>query len=286
MKGFEFKNPDFHIHSVFSDGTDTPKELLANVKKAGVDIFALTDHDAVQGCAEVKKLLTADDPFFVNGVELTCKDKIGKYHILGYGYDVEKPYIIDAVTLTHSVRLEKTKNRIDYLKEEYGYDFSSDEIKYLLSLKNPGRPHIALMMYEKGLVKSVQEGFEILKNYRGKERTLTPEEAVDAILYADGIPVLAHGILADGSKKLSVSQITERVERLKKCGLMGLECYYSAYTDEQKEIMLDLSERYNLHVTAGSDYHGKNKTVKLGETNSPDIKIMARFYKTLKLLLS
>ena len=129
------------------------------------------------------------------------------------------------------------------------------------------------------------EGFEAFSGCKDTEPTLSPEEAIDAIIQANGIPVLAHGILADGSKKLSEEEIAGRVVRLKAAGLRGLECYYSAFTPRQREIMLALAERYRLLVTAGSDYHGTNKTVSLGQTGGADPVRLQGFYEAVADLI-
>ncbi|MCQ2436093.1 MAG: PHP domain-containing protein [Clostridia bacterium] len=285
MGQFTFTNPDLHMHSVYSDGTDTPDALLENVKKAGVDIFSLTDHDTYAGCEKLRSWLKPGDPYFVGGVELSCKDSDGKYHILGYSYDVAKPSIRDAVMLTHNARMSKLTRRIDYLKE-LGYSFTDYEVSALLTLKNPGKPHIASLMMHKGYVETIDQAFEIMSGYHGKEIYLSPEAAIDAIIRADGVPVLAHGILGDGSDELTEEQITARIEKLKGYGLMGAECYYSKYTEEQKEIMLSLAAKYNLLITAGSDYHGTNKPVAIGQTNSPDPEKMQRFYRAVARLIA
>lgn len=285
MDTISFQNPDLHLHSCYSDGSDTPEQLLEQVRKAGVDIFSLTDHDTYQGCGAVREILKEGDPFFIGGVEFSCKDFGGRYHILGYCYDVNKPSIREAVNTTHQVRINKAKNRLKFLAEVKGMTFTEEETRALLDYKNPGKPHFANFLVKKGYAADKTEAFAILAEYKGKEQILTPEEAIDAILLADGIPVLAHGIKADGSKNLSEEEITLRVSRLKEAGLMGLECYYSGYTPDQQEIMLRLAADYNLSVTAGSDYHGTNKAVPLGDTHSPDPERMARFYKTVARLL-
>lgn len=280
-----FNNPDLHMHSVFSDGTDTPASLLKKVREAGIDLFSLTDHDSCDGCAQIQKILQPDDPAFIYGVEFSCRDSKGKYHILGYGYDPEKSSIIEAVQITHSARMDKAKNRLNFLKDNYGFVFSKEEQNEFFALENPGKPHLAKMMLARGYVADKTEAFRILGGYHGKERYLSPEEAIDAILFADGIPVLAHGILADGSKVLTEEEIEERISRLKGNGLMGLECYYSRFTQSQQDMMLGFAKTYNLFVTAGSDYHGANKAVKPGDTNQPSPEVMLRFYKALSRLL-
>ena len=273
------------MHSVFSDGTDTPRMLLDNVRKAGIDLFALTDHDTAAGCIEVQKLLQPGDPRFLCGIEFSCRDSFGKYHVLGYCYDSEKNAIKETVDFAHSIRMQKVCNRFDYLKEQFGFTFSESERQELMALPNPGKPHFAALMLEKGYVKTKSDGFAAFENYHGTEPSLSPEDAIDAIYRADGLPVLAHGILADGSENLSAEEIESRVSRLKNDGLMGLECYYSTFTPEQKQTMLMLAEKYDLFVTAGSDYHGTNKPVKLGQTNDPDPAVLRRFFSVIEYFL-
>ena len=280
-----YVHPDLHLHSDVSDGSDSPAGLLERVREAGIDIFSLTDHDTYLGCDEVRKNLTDGDPTFLGGIELSCVDGCGKYHILGYCYDVNKESIREAAEVTHRARRDKARHRIRYLEEVCGFTFTEDELCELLSNENPGKPHFVALLMKKGYVSTKKEGFELMDGYKGKERKLTPEEAVGAILNADGIPVLAHGILGDGSELLTPEEMDARVERLKGYGLMGLECYYSSYTEEQTDIMLSLAEKYNLLVTAGSDYHGANKTVPLGAVGNPDPEKMERFYRAVHKLL-
>ena len=105
MKQAAFHSPDLHMHSVYSDGTDTPRALLQRVRAAGLDIFALTDHDTAQGCAAVRALLEPGDAAFVEGIEFSCQDGEGKYHVLGYGFDAEKPSIRAAADFAHHLSL-------------------------------------------------------------------------------------------------------------------------------------------------------------------------------------
>lgn len=285
MKQAAFHSPDLHMHSVYSDGTDTPRALLQRVRAAGLDIFALTDHDTAQGCAAVRALLEPGDAAFVEGIEFSCQDGEGKYHVLGYGFDAEKPSIRAAADFAHHTRILKMQNRFGYLARRFGFTFTEEERSQLLALKNPGKPHFVDMMLKKGYVKTKMEGFEAFSGCPDTEPTLSPEEAIDAIIQANGIPVLAHGILADGSKKLSEEEIAGRVVRLKAAGLRGLECYYSAFTPRQREIMLALAERCRLLVTAGSDYHGTNKTVSLGQTGGADPARLQEFYEAVADLI-
>ena len=280
-----YLHPDLHLHSTISDGSDTPLELLEKVRAAGIDIFSLTDHDTYAGCQEIQDNLRDGDPSFIGGIELSCRDEFGKYHILGYCYNVNKPSIREAAEVTHNARRNKAKNRLDFLETVHHFIFEPHERDALLHNENPGKPHFVDLLLKKGYIRDKETGFAIMGEYHGTERKLTPEEAIDAIFRADGIPVLAHGILEDGSGLLTAEEISARVDRLKGFGLMGLECYYSSYTQAQTEIMLSLAEKYHMMATAGSDYHGKNKTVPLGASGNPDPAVMDRFYRAVEYLL-
>ena len=258
---------DLHMHTTFSDGSDSPKELLCKVKEKGIELFSVTDHDALAGNRELCETIGAEDPLFVTGVEFSCKDDKGKYHILGYGYDTKARAICDIVQTFHDVRMRKLGLRLKHLKEKYGIEFSREEVKYLYGLNNPGKPHIAGLLVEHGKAGSISEAIDtMLTGIKDNERKIKPEEAIEAILDSGGIPVLAHGIFGSGSQLLDNEEMDDRVRRLKEKGLMGLECFYSGFSPKQQKEMLYLKEKYGLMATAGSDYHGAIKLVQLGDT--------------------
>ena len=278
MKRYEFLRPDLHLHSHCSDGTDSPAELLQKVRATNVDFFSLTDHDTVQGCETVISQLQVGDPAFVRGVEFSCEDAEGKYHVLGYGFDPSLPAVDDLASYGHALRMEKAENRFRFLQERYGFCFPEEEKQELFSMQNPGRPHFVSMLLRHGFIRHKEDGFALLRNCPDSETHISPETAIDSILRSDGIPVLAHGILADGSRSLNREEITRRVQRLKEAGLWGLECFYSTYSPEQHEIMLALATDHDLFITAGSDYHGTNKSIKIGETNIDNTEWLQPFF--------
>lgn len=259
---------DLHMHSTVSDGTDTPAELLQNVKDAGIGLFSLTDHDGIAGCVELLELLGPGDPSFLPGVEFSCKDEEGKYHILGYGYDPASPSINGVVELGHGYRIKKMNMRIDFLRSEFGFVFSDEEIKELFALPNPGKPHLGNLMVRHGYAKSRSQAIDeyIDRLHVKKTDYVRPEEAIGGILGARGIPVLAHPCYGDGDDLVIGEELERRVERLKGFGLKGLEAFYSGFTSVLRDQVLTLAVKYSLFVTAGSDYHGKNKLVRLADT--------------------
>lgn len=259
---------DLHMHTTVSDGTDSPVEIIDRVKRAGIELFSVTDHDALKGCAIIGTFLKKGDPSFITGVEFSCKDEEGQYHILGYGYDVDAPSIKNIVALGHGFRVKKLEKRLAFLKNEFGFTFSDEDITALRSLDNPGKPHIANLTVKYGYVPTKEEAIQkyINKIHTGSEY-VRPEDAVKAILGAGGIPVLAHPSYGRGDELIIGDDMNKRLRRLIGYGLRGVEAFYSGFTPKLQEEILSFAERYGLYVTAGSDYHGKNKLVRLGDTN-------------------
>lgn len=258
---------DLHMHSTVSDGTDNPAALPDRVKEAGLRLFALTDHDAIKGCAALLPLLGEGGPAFLTGVEFGCKDDFGKYHILGYGYDPAAPSIREVVALGHAYRMRKVHARLDFLRSEFGFIFPQAELEALLALDNPGKPHIGNLMVKYGWAKTKEQAIkEFIDKLRVSTEYVRPEQAIAGILSAGGIPVLAHPCYGSGDQLILGDEMAERLERLMDFGLQGVEAFYSGFTPKLRAMMLRLAERYHLYVTAGSDYHGTNKLVELGDT--------------------
>lgn len=261
---------DLHMHSTVSDGTDSPAELLEQVKKAGIGLFSLTDHDAIRGCGEIRSLLKPGDPRFVPGVEFGCRDEQGKYHILGYGYDPDAEAIRSVVALGHGYRMKKLRARLDFLKQKFGIFFPEQEERKLLELPNPGKPHIGNLMVRLGYAETKEQAIrDFLNRLHLREDYVRPEQAISGILGAGGIPVLAHPCYGDGDQLILDEALEQRVLRLMGFGLKGLEGWYSGFSEKMSAQVLELAERHGLYVTAGSDYHGKNKLVRLGDTGFP-----------------
>ena len=261
------KTIDLHLHSTVSDGTDTPEELLSHARKAGLALFSLTDHDAIKGCAAIRALRTENDPAFLPGVEFSCRDEEGKYHILGYGYDANTAPIQEVVALGHGFRMKKVRARLDFLQERFGFAFPQAEIDALLALDNPGKPHIGNLMVKYGYAETKEIAIrDYLNQLKLRSDYVRPEEAIRGILGSGGIPVLAHPCYGSGDEFILGEELSRRIQKLMDYGLRGLEAYYSGFTDKLRRQILTLAEQYGLFVTAGSDYHGKNKLVSLGST--------------------
>ena len=268
----EIRKIDLHMHSTVSDGTDTPEEILVKVKEAGIDMFSLTDHDDFKGCLRIQKCIAPEDPLFITGVEFSCRDQGGKYHILGYGYDPDAKPVRALVSSGHKIRLEKLDIRLKALKERFGFIFSGEDIKSLYALDNPGKPHIANLMVKYRYVRDKQQAFaKYLNQVKTENISYKPEDAVSAILQSGGIPVLAHPSFGSGDELFMGEEMENRLLHLLDFGIQGLEAYYSGFSPKLQDEILELAEKYDLYVTAGSDYHGNNKMVKLGDNRLASI---------------
>ena len=258
---------DLHMHSTCSDGTDTPEQLLENVRKAGITFFSVTDHDSVEAAGMMADIRSVNDPFFISGVELSCKDEDGQYHILGYAIDPQARPIRNVVHKAHNIRMDKVAMRLRKLKEDFGITFPEEEVELLLAQPNPGKPHIGNLMVRYGYTESKEQAFrEYLNDMRIPSGYVRPEEAIKAILDSGGVPVLAHPFYGSGDQLILGAEMEERLRKLIRFGLEGTEAYYSGFTEKLTRQMLALADAFGLYVTAGSDYHGTNKMVKLGET--------------------
>ena len=262
------KKIDLLMHTTVSDGTDSPEEIIQRVKAAGIDMFSITDHDAIKGCIVVRSLLKEANLSFIPGVEFSCKDENGKYHILGYGYDPQSDAIKEVIDTGHTYRISKLKKRIDFLKKEYGFSFSDEDLSALYKLDNPGKPHIGNLMVKYGYAPSKEIAIQtyVDKFHAGSEY-VRPEQAIKGILAAGGVPVLAHPSYGRGDELILSGEMELRLRRLISFGLEGVEAFYSGFTPKLEEEILSFAEKFGLYVTAGSDYHGKNKLVQLGDTN-------------------
>ncbi len=276
---------DLHMHSTASDGTDSPVEILEKVKEAGIRIFSLTDHDTAEGVKEIMPLIP-DDITFIPGIEFTCLTEAGKCHILGYGYDLKNPAFNALIEEGNSRRKNKLNKRIRFLKEEFGIEFSDDEIAELKTVKSAGKPHIANLLIRRGVAPdkktAIRDFIEPCKT--GTDR-LDGTETVKTILEAGGVPVWAHPLGGTGEDPVLPDAFKEQLKVLKKAGLMGLECYYSKYGAEEIGFIQSYASAMNLLLSGGSDYHGKNKTVKLLELNKAGFPVDRERLTVLKELL-
>ena len=262
---------DLHLHTVASDGSDTPGELLTKAREAGLEVISITDHDTFAGSA-LAVSLPHNGVKVITGIEFSCctEGEDGfDCHILGYGFDPDNETLLAAIRHGREMRLFKLGARLEYLKKHFAIEFTEEEIAWLHSLNSVARPHLAMLMIKRGLATDVADAFDKYLKVGGfPDDRIDAREAIKAILAAGGVPVFAHPIGGEREARISREELIKRVLTLKSMGLMGLECLYSRYAKDEVDMLISLADENGLLVSGGSDYHGENKTVVLGSLSS------------------
>lgn len=264
---------DLHIHTTASDGTDRPSEVVKKAQSLGIDIIAVTDHDTVMGISEARAALPPEMSL-ICGIEMSCavRGEGGfRCHILGYGIDPLSPYITETVELGLKLRRAKLGSRIEYLRSEFGIEMNGEELEWLYSLNAPAKLHIAELLVGRGYAANNAEAIKKYLNFpHTPDERIDASVAISAIKKSGGVPVFAHPLGGEGDVHLTMGEISGRVSRLYGMGILGMECFYSRYTKEESELLCREAGSYGLLISAGSDYHGENKTVKLGSVCSEE----------------
>jgi predicted metal-dependent phosphoesterase TrpH len=250
---------DLHTHSNASDGSCPPREVVRLAKQRGLKALALTDHDTIDGLAEA---VAAGEEFgleIIPGVEISAKHPIGSMHILGYFLDYESDLLAQRLAVLKQARQDRNPQIIDKLNQ-LGIPLTMEQVERISGGGQMGRPHIARALYEGGLVRSIQEAFDIYLGNHGlayvSKFRFPPEEAMAMIREAQGIPVLAHPFTLG----LHTSEtLRPFLKELKALGLAGVECYYPEHSFGQEALYLYLARELGLLITGGSDFHGDNK---------------------------
>ena len=248
---------DLHLHSTFSDGTDTPTELINLACKAGLCAVALCDHNTVKGLPEFMEAAKGREVEAIPGVEFSTEYLGSELHILGLFI---RPEHYAAVTeVLDAMLLRKEQSNIALVEALKKADIYLDytAIKAHAS-GNVNRAVIAAEMVRKGYCASVKEAFsQWLSPKRGYYQPPQRLDAFEVIRFIKSIgatAVLAHPFLS-----LEEAPLRVFLERAKECGLDAIEVYYSMFSLQQTALARQIAEDFNLKISGGSDYHGENK---------------------------
>lgn len=248
---------DLHTHSLKSDGSMTPAEVVHEAKKAGLAAIALSDHDTVDGLPEAIAEGEKIGVEVIPAIEFSVQSKT-ETHILGYFIDYNNPDLKQVLKEVVDLRIERNYVTTERLNE-LGFDISLEEVRALAPNNFVGRAHFARVLMDKGYTSSVKEGFDKYMSvgkyaYCEKQR-LTAREAVELIAKCGGISFLAHPHLT----KLSDDELRDYLIELKACGLCGIEGYYTDYTPEMQEKYQSMAKELGLMISGGTDFHAAMK---------------------------
>jgi len=256
---------DLHTHTSYSDGTDTPAQLINKALAAGISIIGLTDHDSISGWQEASNALRAGISL-VPGAEISCQTPDGiSVHILGLLFDSNNSELMNTLEKTRENRhgrMEKIIARIN----EAGIDITmNDVLEQLSDGATLGRPHLADALVKKGIVASRDEAFtQMLHNnskYYVSHNSPTPEAAIKLIKDAGGVSVIAHPMASHRGRTISLDTFGSIIQ----AGLDGIEVDHRDHSPDEKLQLITLANDSNLVMTGASDYHGNGKLNTLGE---------------------
>jgi len=262
---------DLHTHSNFSDGTDSPAELINKALAAGVKIIALTDHDSVAGIAQASAALRPGISL-VPGAEISCQSEDGvSVHMLGLLFDTANQDLISTMEKTRENRHGRMQRIIEKINEA-GIEISiNDVLAELADGATLGRPHLADALVKKGVVKSRDEAFSQMLHNKSKyyvaHYSPTPAEAIKLIKAAGGVAIIAHPMASHRGRTISYESFGDLIT----AGLDGVEVDHRDHSPDEKNALIELARENNLVMTGASDYHGNGKLNQLAEyTTNPE----------------
>ncbi len=262
---------DLHTHSLASDGTDTPGELINKAHARGISVLGLMDHDTVAGWDEATSYLRPGMSL-VLGSEISCQTSDGtSVHMLGMLFDRENTALAEVLSTTRDNRLTRM-NRIIGRLNEAGFEITiEDVLAQLAPGATLGRPHLADALIAKKIVASRDEAFtELLHNnskYYISHYSPTPEDAIKLIKQAGGVAVIAHPLASLRGRTVSIDSFKSMVE----AGLDGIEISHRDQSEDERQLLREVVEQYGIIATGSSDYHGNGKLNELAEfTTMPE----------------
>lgn len=254
----ERKKIDLHMHTTASDGSSTPEELVKTCAELGLETIAVTDHDNTSAVEAAKEAALNYSLDVVPGIEISTYRGEAEYHILGYFIDIENDSLLGLTEAIIQSRIDRTHEMVDKLTD-MGYPIEFSDVKKFATGVSIGRPHIARALVERGYVDEIDDAFTDQfiggggEAYVEKKKVL-PLEAIQVILKAGGVPVIAHPHLINHGKALDKKEIA----RLKDAGLKGVEVYQTKHDEKTTLKYKKIAEELDLIITGGSDYHGEN----------------------------
>lgn len=268
---------DLHTHSSCSDGTDSPTELVAAAKAAGLDVIAITDHDTTAGWDEAAQAGERYGVTVIPGAELSCRLGGISVHLLGFGFDRESPEFVRERNLLRDDRERRAKLIVERCRD-LGAPITWERVREIAGSAAIGRPHVASALVEAGVVPTVDAAFSSAWLADGgrayvDKYALDAYRALDLLHGSGGFAVFAHPAAGRRGRMLTDAQIAG----LAAAGLRGIEVDHVDHDAAARERIRGLAKELGLVPTGSSDYHGTRKTVRIGQNTTSDESFEALF---------
>lgn len=242
---------DLHIHSSISDGKYTSKEIRQICNNLDIKYASITDHDVISNDKMINK--------FVNGVEFNTVVNNRKCHILCYDMDINNKHFHKLLQVQKSNRISQLLDRVKQLKDKYNIILKDEDIEHLIKNNHFSRDYLADLVVKYKYCNSKNVALKDYVNKLKHGRYLIEVKILRALIHrAHGVIVLAHP-LGDYKHRISIDEFEENSKSLLKI-IDGIECFYSNYTNEEIYKLYQISKKYNLIPTCGSDFHGTRQT--------------------------
>lgn len=249
---------DLHTHSIFSDGTYSPSEIINEAVRIGLSAVALCDHNTVDGLPEFLSAASGKPIEAIAGAEFSVDYEGTELHLLGLFIPAEYFEHVSRLMLDVNNRKEESNLALIDSLNRSGFSLNYATIKARTPNGKVNRAHIAAELTNLGYTASVEEAFDTLLSpaagHYTEPKRLTVWEALDFVSSINAVPVIAHPFL-----NLTEARLNEFLPLAKKAGLKGMECYYSKYDAATTAKSLQIANSFGLKVSGGSDFHGSNK---------------------------
>jgi 3',5'-nucleoside bisphosphate phosphatase len=252
IKDLNFR-ADLHSHSNFSDGSDTPEELIRLAIDAGLSGLSITDHDTLEAYSRAIPFAGENQFPLLSGIEFSASYRGDSVHILAYAFPLASQ-LIHQLCEKHAIRRRNRNRKILKNLNNLGISVTQNEFEKQDQNRTLGRPHIATLLIEKGIVKSVKEAFDKFlaegKPAYDPGELISVEETLQVIHESRGKAIIAHPHLI---KRLSTQRAIVEMP------FDGLEGHYPRMAPSQKKQWHEIAKNKGWIITGGSDYHGKIK---------------------------
>lgn len=265
------------MHSTVSDGSLPVEELVTAVHAAGVAVFALTDHDSVDGLPIARERAARLGIELIAGVELSTRHDNLELHILGYGFDPEHPLLVEKLTQQKAARHQRLPALVDKLNQ-LGLAITIEDVYRAAGDSNPGRPHVARALAALGLVRDTDDAF---RRYLGDQAPAnvrkvvpSPADAISWIHAAGGKAVWAHPLARQIQRQGGFEGLARELQA---AGLDGLEEIHPAHDLGVRRKIRQVARELGLKLTGGSDFHGQaTPGVSIGSGRGRDVVDVSR----------
>lgn len=254
---------DLHIHTYYSDGTMSPKEVVEDAKRKNLGIIAITDHDVLDSYEELKVEAEKAGIIAIRGVEIDSIFEGNLVHLLAYKFE-DNEKLFKLINHAKEQLLETSIELIRRMENDYEGISLEDYNSYEYERRKGGWKGIHYL-HDRKITEGLFDGVKFYGKYDcGHEKFAFPSvgEVCNTVHDANGYVVLAHPCNYYSNK--NKEDILEKLEILKSLGIDGVECYYPANSDLMTNTCLEFCKDNNLIITAGSDGHGDFGAVSKG----------------------